>query len=237
MGWDREKWNRFVADNEVQIPTDDAAKNASAEAKSLAETHEENIDLDAIGVQRVRDMLENLATETIGDQGATGPGGIPIGNAIVMVGSNRQFATDGAAFNIVSHVFEPNELRSASDLILVSCYQIGLDNIEVFWTPVGEVEATIFEYHDVAVPPDNGKIDIWIAGARSPLSVGADSDVESLAVGVTKEDYAANGISVAADWMDGGGTIRVSFVPTGTDMAGGQASVYRFNFARTRIDS
>lgn len=234
MSWDREKWNKFVADHEVQIPTDDAAKNASDEVKSLAETHEEDIDLDAIGVQRIRDMLENLAAETIGDQG---PPAIPIDNAIVMVGSNRQFATDGAAFNIVSHAFEPNELRSTSDLILVSCYQIGLDDIEVYWTPISHAEAKIFEYHDPAVMPDNGKVDIWIANARAPLTVNFDLDVASLAVGITMEDYSNAGVSTTGAWMDVGGTLRVSFVPTGVNMAGGQASVYRFNFARVRDES
>jgi hypothetical protein len=142
MTWDREKWNRFVSDNTKVPPTDEAAKDAAEEAKTLAETFEEDIDLDALGVARVKKMLEELAAATPsetgppGDDGSLNPNtvnGLTTTTKYEFLNSVPAVAATQTIDNLIT--FSRNELDGASDVITVRCSTYNLAQVRLYWTP------------------------------------------------------------------------------------------------------
>jgi len=230
MGFDPDKWLRIVSPHLSQPPTEAPSKKYVDAANVQADlTHAENIDLDALGEQRIKEAIQQLAEETTGDRGPRGPSAVPLENAIVMVASGKRFVDNNAAFTVVSHEFAAGELRGESDLILVSCYQINLDDISINWTSPGGSPIQICTF---AAAPNDGRIDIWVSQATSVFDVVLDYSVVAGSTGVADNVYSGTA-SVTGDWFDAGGVMDVNFVPDpGTGKSGGQASIYKFNFPR-----
>ncbi len=229
MAFNQEKWLRIVSPHISQPqPTEAQSKKYADAANDQAElTHAENIDLDALGEQRIKEAIQTIAEESTGDQGPVGPAAVPFDNAIVMVSSGKRFVENDAAFTVASHTFGAGELNGRGDLILVSCYQINLSSVIVRWTPPGAAAFTI--YSNVSSPP-SGKLDIWIAQAHNPIEITFDFSVVSNSSGVDSLSYTAG--SLPQDWFDDGGVLDVNFDPIVGGKSGGQASIYKFNFPR-----
>ena len=245
MGWNRDKWNQFVSDNTEVPPTDVAAEEAIGEAKVLAETHEEDIDLDALGVQQVKQMLEELAPETPGPQGSDGPAAIATPNGLTWLAHNKQIYPGGpvtpATADIVTYQFGAGEMNGTGDLLVVECYQVNLSNILLYWeAPGGAPSYRIFTFADDPTNlPTDGYITIYVSQARTPLSLG---DFESSGIAYGKTVHSRGEVGLAQDWMDLGYKLRVNFVAETDGVGdpvtnwGGQATIYKFNFPSVVIE-
>lgn len=153
MPWNRDKWNQFVSDSTKVPPTDAAAKAAAEEANALAETHEEEIDLDALGVARVKTMLEELAAATPSEQGPAGNDGALAPAAFNGISTpqkhtftNTGFPATGDTQIVTVYDFAPNELDGSKDTILVHYTVFGCDTIGAYWTPTGEPPVQILGF-------------------------------------------------------------------------------------------
>ena len=188
MTWNRAKWNQFVTDNTVVPLTDAAAKEAAEEAKALAETHEEDIDFDALGVQQVKQMLEELALVTPGPQGSRGSVATATTNGLTWLAHNKQIYPGGpvtpAAADVVTYQFGAGEMNGTGDLLVVECYQVNLSNILLYWeAPGGAPSYRIFTFADDPTNlPTDGYITIYVSQARAPLSL-ADFESSGIAYG------------------------------------------------------
>lgn len=230
MTWNRGKWNKFISDNTAIPPTDAAAQAAADEAKELAETYEEDIDLDALGVQRIKEFLAAFALTIPGSTGSIGPSGAPSSDAIQMVASTKRLYTGAVDKEILRYTFPARELHGNKDLIKVSCYMHNLTDVKVEW--IAAATKTLFTY--APTNPSNGQMDLWIAEATNPFDAGSLRSF-SRAIGVTAGVY--ENTNIEANWMYVGGTLTVTLSPDDATLPwGGIVSISKLIFPKVTVE-
>jgi len=232
MAWNRDKWNQFVTNNTPVPPTDEAAKKAADEAKAAAAHYEEDIDLEALGIQRVKEYLTILASETPGSAGPNGHSGTPAADAITMVSSTKQIFSGAGPAEVLRYTFEPGELNGAKDLIKIQCCFHNLSEADVTW--VTGVTKTIFSYVGGFVDPDDGMSEIWIAEASNPFDLGS---LRSLGRSFGRVAHQYENVNVGSNWMIGGGDLVVTLTPNDPLTPWGAIiGLYKFVFPQVIIE-
>jgi hypothetical protein len=235
MAWNREKWNKFVTDNTDPLPTDAAAIEASEEAKELAETYEEDIDLTALGVARVKTMLEELAAVTPSEQGPAGNDGSLDSAAFNGLSTpqkytftNTQFPVGSDEQSVVVRTFAAGELDGTKDTILVHFSTFGINAIKAYWTPTGESQVQIIGGAGGLTSVLGGMTQLFINEVpdvtNGPFLRSRSSSVVVGAATITTQGTAQiidGGGSGIANWMAHGGTLEISIISAATSQTFG----------------
>ena len=207
MAWDRTKWNQFVTDNTVIPPTDAPIKTAEEEAIANAAFYEEDIDTTALGVERVKKMLIQLAGETPGTTGQTGDPAPNLANLLTLAASAKRTYTVAATETILTYNIAPNELDGTKDIFNITAFT---NNVEDILVKIGT--HTLFTYNPSAgFNPGDGHNVIWIAQARNSGDTG---EIRSIGRSVGRNSGVSyQNTSVRTNWMSAGGTVRVQVSP------------------------
>jgi hypothetical protein len=228
MAWDKEKWDQFIIDNNRAPRTDAAARDATEEAKTIADAYEEDIDTDALGIARVKKMLEELAAITPGPTGPKGPAGTLNANAVGGLTTNQKYnytnpsAPGGTTVKTISNIatFGANEFDGITDVMVVRCSTYNVSRIKLLWTPrnvpgnPGLATTNLWpESLFVGTINGSGALEFYIIESADITNSLKRSAVSSVAIGNIKlSTYSNNTIEWAdtsgvENWMSVGGTI------------------------------
>jgi hypothetical protein len=235
MAWDRNKWNKFVADNIKTPPTNAAYQQAVDDASALATNHEEDIDITALGVARVKKMLEELAASTPGPTGPKGPDGTLNPNAVGGLTTNQKYnyintnAPGGTTTKTISNIFtfDANDLDGTKDILVIRCSTYNVGKIKLLWTPrnvPGNPGLATTNLWPASVLPGtingSGAFEFYMIESADLGNSLKRSAVSSIAIGNIKiGNYAYNTIEWAdtsgvENWMSVGGSISVQIIST-----------------------
>jgi len=164
MSWNRSKWNQFVSDNTKVPPTDAAAKEAAEEAKTLAESHEEDIDLESLGWTRIKRMLEDLAASTPGPTGPKGDDGSDPSSILYTITSEQAVHSAGATTtrDIDLYTFAADMLDGSKGLLKIDLNYENLFDFGLFWDYNAVGGSTSKQILSTAGPVTDGYVAIWI---------------------------------------------------------------------------
>jgi hypothetical protein len=210
MPWNRDKWNQFVIDNKLIPPTDEAARKAAAEVEKLAEGYNEDINLDALGVQRVDEMLRKLAAETPGTRGYVGSDGTTSPNSLIILTDDYW---SGTGTHDTSYTFATGEFDNYHDIIMVKSYAIG-DDVKLIWSAtIPPATTTLMD-----TAPCLGYYEYWIAQNWRFVTGGpvvwdlSECLAETLRIGVS---YAATQVQNIHFELRGTLTVRMTTAAPG----------------------
>lgn len=224
MGWNPEKWVSFTSPYLNQPKPVNISEKYSEAVKEDEANHEENIDTDALGVQRAKEYLRDLASITPGSTGLVGPPGTPTtASSLILLESRKQSLSGAGPSNIITHVFAPNDLNGTKDLIKVGLFSYNI-GVKVTWNGTNLFSA-------LAANLGNGYVDIWIAQTTYN---GTSNRVISRSVGVSTYNYST---AVGVDWMSSGGTLIIQMSPTNILLPwGASATLYKLKFPKVTVE-
>lgn len=229
MGWNPEKWVRFTSPYLDQPKPIDISKKYSEAVKEDEVNHKEDIDLDALGVQRVKEYLSDLAAITPGSQGPRGDPGIPTANTLTWLTSDSLTFTGPAAHYLTPYNFAPGVLDGTKDLIKITLSFYNVSAIKVEWTPTaGPPSKNLFASGS---PMGDGYVDIWAAEVSDQI---APQRCHSTSVGTiiyTSSYVVANG------WMAAGGDMAIGVIAVDTlKPCGFVATIYKLAFPQVTVE-
>jgi hypothetical protein len=234
MGWNPEKWVKFTSPYLNQpSPTEPPSDKYKEEVKEEAAAHEERIDLDALGRQRMKELLEIVASETPGSQGPAGPAGVEDPDAITQLAITKTFLSGAFGQEVLRATIDAADLDGVKDMIMVGCFMRNLNNVKVKWN-VGETAKTIFDYSLSGINPNDGYVEIWITQSRHPFDIG---ELRSFAraIGIDTDQY--ENTNVGSNWMAAGGDVSVELFPEDiTAPWGGLVTINKFAFPKVTLE-
>jgi len=222
-------------------PTESPDKKYIDAAIDASKDHKEDINIAALGVQRVKEFLQDIATqiEASGElDGPRGPDGIILpNNPVVAVHANLTTTSQDPLVPLtLDYTLSAGELDETKSIILISCYQYGLSDIYV-WIDGGFPGAPIkvFQFGLSPLFPwgplltNDGHVDIWLSPLIGWFDVvigGGYPRVTANAMGVASN---ASNTFVVNHWMSMGGvTIRVGLWSKNTlPKWGGDVTIFK----------
>lgn len=227
MTWNAEKWAQFINANKSQKHVYDT-KHVEILKEEMQQSHIEDVDTTAPGIQRVKEYLNKTRDEIEASgevDGAHGPDGPALPNNPIVVAHADLTTTsqDIAAPIDLDYNVSAGELDETKSIVLISCYQYGLSDIEVWVYGVG-APVRIFTFGGLLV--NDGHVDIWISPLIGWFDVGTYIRAVTNAMGVASM---ASTTSVASHWMSSAITIQVRLYSANPPLAkwGGNVTIFK----------